>query len=142
MIARLSLAKVPRYVILVKNIPSDDRGKVRRLALAEQLGFGRGGTGLLHQPEAERSISGTSVERVLAVMWQDVLGLREAGVGADTHFLDLGGDSVSAAQIISRVRQTFNVDLSPLAFFEAPTIAGLARIIESKLGAGPVHVAE
>ena len=72
-------------------------------------------------------------------IWQDVLGVGPGTVGRDAHFLDLGGDSVSAAQIISRVRRIFSVDLSPLAFFEAPTVAGLARIIESHNASMPIR---
>jgi acyl-CoA synthetase (AMP-forming)/AMP-acid ligase II/acyl carrier protein len=139
-ISRLSVGKVPRYIYLVTGIPSDERGKVRRLDLAEQLGLARGGIVPAGGPEPEKETPRTPVEQELIVMWQDVLRLDEGRVGTEAHFLDLGGDSVSAAQIISRVRRTFNVDLSPLAFFEAPTIAGLAHIIEAKRGAGPVHV--
>lgn len=139
-IERLSVSKVPRYIYLVSEIPSDERGKIRRLELAERLGITAGGKVLSRQGESAKQTAETPVELELIGIWQDVLRLDEGRVGTEAHFLDLGGDSVSAAQIISRVRRTFDVDLSPLAFFEAPTVAGLARIIESKLGTGPVQV--
>ncbi len=139
-IDRLSVGKVPRYIHIVREIPSDERGKVRRLELAERLGIASRGKSTARQAETAERSPRTPVEVELIAMWQDVLRLEGGKVGTDAHFLDLGGDSVSAAQIISRVRRTFDVDLSPLTFFEAPTIAGLARIIESKRGVGPVQV--
>jgi acyl-CoA synthetase (AMP-forming)/AMP-acid ligase II/acyl carrier protein len=126
-IGRLPVARVPRYIIRVDEIPSDGRGKVRRLALATQLGFAAG------PPRgASATAPASPTEQRLTEMWKDVLGLPDGALGTDVPFLDLGGDSIAAARIISRVQQTFHVDLSPLAFFEAPTIAGLARIIEAK----------
>ncbi|MEW6510864.1 MAG: non-ribosomal peptide synthetase [Bacteroidota bacterium] len=134
-LSRLSIAKVPRYIHILASIPSDERGKVRRHLLAEQLGLSVGQRDGEGGDQKNREAPRTSVERELVTMWNDVLRIDGEGAGINAHFLDLGGDSVSAAQIISRVRRKFNVDLSPIVFFEEPTIAGLAGIIETKLGA-------
>lgn len=51
-------------------------------------------------------------------------------VNADDNFFDLGGDSVIAIQLMSRINKRFSVEISPRRFFEEPTVASLARIIE------------
>ncbi len=137
-VRELSVSKVPRRVVILEEIPSDERGKVRRLRMAEQLGLTRPASVSGDRPSGDDAAPRTPVERDLAAMWKDVLRLKEGEVLTNARFLDLGGDSISAVLIISRVRGSFNVDLSPVTFFEAPTIAGLARIIEEKLGSGPV----
>lgn len=132
-LGHLSAAKIPRAIYVVHDFPADARGKVRRLALAEQLGVAGGRTPGTGKHKHAVVPPRTPVERSLTGMWEDVLRLDKGLVGTNIHFLDLGGDSLSAAQIISRVRRMFNIDLSPLVFFEAPTIAALARIVESML---------
>ena len=129
----LSVAKVPRRIVFVPEIPSDDRGKVRRASLAAQLGLRAAFAAPGERATEPAGAPATPVERKLAVIWSDVLKLQEGALTVDSRFLDVGGDSVSAVLISSRVRGAFSVELSPVAFFEAPTIAGLARLIEAKL---------
>ncbi len=64
-------------------------------------------------------------------IWRDVLGVEK--VGLDDDFFDLGGHSVLVTQIMSRVRQTFEVELGMRHLFGAPTVALLARVIEQVL---------
>jgi phthiocerol/phenolphthiocerol synthesis type-I polyketide synthase E len=66
-------------------------------------------------------------ERIVAEMWQDVLGVKQ--VGAHDNFFQLGGDSLLALQLVSQLRQSFNVELSHHAFLEAPTVAEVAALI-------------
>jgi phthiocerol/phenolphthiocerol synthesis type-I polyketide synthase E len=67
------------------------------------------------------------MEETIAGIWQRVLGIEKIGVFDD--FLELGGDSLTALQLMSRLRETFNVE-PPLAhFFETPTISGLALLV-------------
>jgi acyl carrier protein len=54
-------------------------------------------------------------------------------VGRHDRFLNLGGDSISATRLISRLRQSLALELSLIDFFEAPTIAEQAVIIEDRL---------
>ena len=67
----------------------------------------------------------------LSTIWKEVIGVEEVGV--DDNFFELGGHSVLVAQVISRVRKAFQVDLTLRAVFESPTIAGLAAEIEKAI---------
>jgi acyl transferase domain-containing protein len=66
-------------------------------------------------------------EQQIAALWADVLGI--AQVGIHDNFFDLGGDSLMATQLSSRLRDTLQLDLPVRKFFEAPTVAGLAETI-------------
>jgi FkbH-like protein len=67
----------------------------------------------------------TQVERVLASIWGAVLGVDRVGI--EDNFFELGGHSLLLTQLISRVRETFQAELSMQSFFEAPTVAGIAE---------------
>jgi len=74
----------------------------------------------------------TDLERQLAGMWADLLGL--PSVGIHDNFFDLGGHSLLAVQLLSRVRQTFRVDLAlDVVYGSAFTVAELAKVIEVHL---------
>ena len=70
----------------------------------------------------------TSIEEILAVIWQEVLGLQQVGV--HDNFFYLGGDSLLATQIMSRVGEAFQVELPLQVLFESPTINELAEILQ------------
>jgi acyl carrier protein len=68
------------------------------------------------------------VEESVAEIWQNILGIKPIGI--HDNFLALGGHSLIATQIISRLRQTFQVYLPLSLLFMVPTIAELAIAIE------------
>jgi acyl carrier protein len=77
----------------------------------------------------------TATERVLARVWSDLLGVAE--VGATDNFFALGGHSLLATRIVSRIRDTLQVEIPVRALFECPTVAELAHAAtaaERKLG--------
>ncbi|MEH2381365.1 MAG: SDR family NAD(P)-dependent oxidoreductase [Nostoc sp.] len=68
-------------------------------------------------------------ERQIAQTWQEVLGIPQIGI--HDNFFELGGNSLLAFQVISRLRETFSVELSPNRFFASPTVAGLGESLEA-----------
>jgi non-ribosomal peptide synthetase component F/alpha-ketoglutarate-dependent taurine dioxygenase/acyl carrier protein len=71
----------------------------------------------------------TPVEEILSKIWTQVLGLEQVGI--HDNFFELGGHSLLATQLMSQVRQVFQLELPLGNLFEAPTIAGLAKRIEN-----------
>jgi amino acid adenylation domain-containing protein/non-ribosomal peptide synthase protein (TIGR01720 family) len=125
---RLAAFKVPRQVFIVKDMPKSPTGKMQRIGLAEKLG--------LMVPEQTRPLRhagytapSTPIEEVLAGLWSQALAVEYVGI--HDNFFQLGGDSILAIQLISRVRQVMHVEVSLHSFFETPTVAGMARNIEA-----------
>jgi amino acid adenylation domain-containing protein len=67
----------------------------------------------------------TPFEEQLSLIWAEVLGLDTVGV--DDNFLDLGGHSLQASQIIARILDLFYLDLPPRILFESATVASMAE---------------
>jgi acyl carrier protein len=120
---RLAYFKVPRWIVFLDEIPKGPTGKVQRIGLSEKLGI---------QPlEEERALHeepNTKVEKALAEIWKEVL--EESQIGLNDTFLNLGGDSILATRAVSRIRETLEVELSLLAFFNARTLSELAKVVE------------
>jgi acyl carrier protein len=76
---------------------------------------------------ARRHPKRSALERRLAAIWAEVLGLDEMGVEDD--FFDLGGHSLLAARLGNRVRAGLGVDLPLAALLSTPTVAAMAALI-------------
>jgi acyl transferase domain-containing protein len=72
----------------------------------------------------------TRLEQQLAAVWQELFGIQQIGI--HDRFLDLGGNSLLSTQLVLRLRDKFDLNLSLRAVFDAPTIAQLAVMIEFK----------
>ena len=120
---RLAYFKVPRWIRFLDEIPRGPTGKLQRIGLAEKLGI---------QPLVEERAlhvePNTAVEKALAHIWKEVL--KQNQIGLDDAFLDLGGDSILATRVVSRIRENLEVELSLLAFFNARTLSELAEVVE------------
>jgi acyl carrier protein len=68
---------------------------------------------------------------MLANLWASTLKLDRVGI--NDNFFKSGGHSLLGTLLISRIRDTFQVELPLLSLFDAPTVAGLAEIIEQQL---------
>ena len=124
--------KVPQRIVFLDELPKGPTGKLQRIGLAAQLGLdnqaGEAGASSENRP-SEYVAPRTSTERTLADIWRQVLRVERVGVQDD--FLMLGGDSILAALITARIRESGVPGISILTFFEHPTIASLAEAINS-----------
>jgi amino acid adenylation domain-containing protein len=113
---------VPSGFVMLEAIPLTPNGKIDRRALPEPD---------TARPELESAYIAprTAIEEVVAGIWTQVLGLEQ--VGMRDRFFDLGGHSLLATQVISRLREAFQVEIPLRSLFESPTVAGLAERIET-----------
>jgi acyl transferase domain-containing protein len=73
----------------------------------------------------------TDMERTLVQIWQELLGLKEVGI--HDNFFDLGGDSLLATQIPSRLRTQVNCGIDLGTIFKSPTVAQIAEHIAARM---------
>ena len=112
---------LPAAIVVLKEFPLSPNGKINRRALpppeqANMLG------------EDEYLAPRNQQEELIASIWADVLGLDKVGV--KSSFFDLGGHSLLATQVISRLRDAFDVDLELRHLFDKPTVEQVALEIE------------
>jgi amino acid adenylation domain-containing protein len=124
---RLTMFKVPRQIIVVEDLPKGSTGKLLRRGLAEKLGLATSDQAR-PSPTADHAIPRTPTENMLVELWSQLFDVEHVGVHDD--FFALGGDSILAAQLLARIRETTQVELSFLNCFETPTLEGLAGSIE------------
>ncbi len=111
---------IPLTFVMLTTLPTLPNGKVDRATLPAP---GR------DRPEQETRFVAprTEAEQVVAAIWSSVLDI--AAVGVYDNFLDLGGDSLRAFRILSRVRDAFGIDVPVGVLFDAPTVASMAAFI-------------
>ena len=111
----------PSAYILMTTLPLLANGKVNRHALPPP---GKSRPDLAESYVAPR----TPVEITLTEIWRELLELDEVGV--EDNFFDLSGHSLTAVQVVSRVRDIFGLEMPVRCLFESPTVAGLALVVE------------
>ncbi len=75
------------------------------------------------------------IEQAIAEVWQEFLGIQQIGIY--DNYLDLGGDSLLATQIVARLRDIFAIKLSLASLFETPTVADIAASLNHKSAPQP-----
>ncbi|HEX5356498.1 MAG TPA: amino acid adenylation domain-containing protein [Aquabacterium sp.] len=117
--ARLPAYMVPGAFVVLPQLPLTPNGKVDRQALAEQ------GKAIAPARQHEYAAPVGDLERALCALWQEVLNA-PAPVGRHDNFFDMGGHSLAAARLMSRV-QALGLALPLSTIFAHPTPAALAE---------------
>jgi amino acid adenylation domain-containing protein len=119
--------KIPAYMlpsvfVMINELPLTPNGKVNRSALPVPE---------LSDEEAKPNFVAprNALEEKLAGIWQEILGLPQVGV--ESNFFDLGGHSLMATRVVSQIRERCGVEMPLRMLFESPTIAELARYLET-----------
>ena len=115
LVAELPEIMLPASILVLLAFPMTPNGKVDRLALPDPRA-----AIVLPQTAAPES----DIERTIAALWRDVLGLSEVGV--NDNFFDLGGHSLLVVQVQRRLREASGREVSITDMFRFPTIRGLA----------------
>jgi acyl carrier protein len=113
---------IPSTFVLLDALPMTANGKIDRKELPPP-GTDRSAI------EPEYVAPRTALEQQLAQIWATVLGLENVGVR--DNFFSLGGHSLLATQLISRVRETLNVEVPLRILFEAPTVESFADAMQA-----------
>jgi amino acid adenylation domain-containing protein len=118
--------KIPRRIIFLSDIPKGPTGKIQRLKLAAQLKLSAEKAPKSNFPKPGTMKRSAWISTLMEI-WKAVMGLTE--IDPDDNFFQMGGDSIQAAQILARVKNTFGVELSYVIFLNAPTVDGMASAI-------------
>jgi amino acid adenylation domain-containing protein len=117
---RLPAYMVPAAFVVLPALPLTPNGKLDRKALPAPERAATSGA-----PAVEFVAPRTAIEKVVAGIWEEVLG--RAPVGARDDFFDLGGHSLAATRVVTHLEEAFPLEVPLRLFFEAPTVAGLAE---------------
>jgi acyl carrier protein len=124
---RLPDYMIPATFVTLDALPRLPSGKVDRLGLPKAG---------MRRPNLDQPYVGprTPLEKALVGMWAEVLELGE--IGMHDRFLELGGDSLKAIRIVSRVIAHFQVDIPLTALFDSPTVGDMAlAVVKHQAGA-------
>src|SRR5207302_11046494 len=120
---RLPAYMIPAQFETIAALPMTTSGKIDRRALPE--------------PNSKRVESDENyvapqspLEELLAEIWMEVL--KVDSIGIHDNFFELGGHSLLAARVVARVRSTLDIEIGMVDLFQAPTIASLASLLNSR----------
>ncbi|MET9258947.1 amino acid adenylation domain-containing protein [Amycolatopsis sp. NPDC004079] len=120
--ARLPGYLVPAAIVVLDAFPLNRNGKVDRNALPDPASATNGA--------GEAVAPRTPAEELLLGIWAEVL---ETSAGVEDNFFEAGGDSIRGMRVMSRIRETFGVDVPLRTLFEFPTVAGVAARVEAEV---------
>jgi amino acid adenylation domain-containing protein len=123
--SKLPAYMLPGMIVKVEEIPLTERGKIawERLPSGESVREG-----------AQEAIGPRNeIEEIVIRIWEEILG--QERISINENFFELGGHSLLATQVISRIREVFDIEIKLRSLFEEPTVEGLARhIAQSRPG--------
>ncbi|MGG6268954.1 non-ribosomal peptide synthetase [Leptolyngbya sp. AN03gr2] len=117
---KLPIYMLPAIFIAIDSVPLTVNGKVNQRALPVPR---------FNATQEYFSPATTSLETSLVALWSQLLGREQ--IGTQDNFFELGGHSLLVTQLVSRIRDRYQVELPMRTVFEAPTIAELAQRIEA-----------
>jgi natural product biosynthesis luciferase-like monooxygenase protein/amino acid adenylation domain-containing protein len=118
--------RLPEYMLPARILPLEHmlltpNGKIDRKGLPDATA--------VHQPaETSQDIYLTSMERSIAIIWQDCLHLEK--VGLHENFFELGGHSLLVVQVIQKTQEQFQREIALTDLFEYPTVSAFASYLE------------
>ncbi|ARU62800.1 hypothetical protein CBW65_18850 [Tumebacillus avium] len=115
---------VPSAFVFLEEFPLNNNGKIDRKLLPEPV----------WNSEQEYEAARNQTEELLVTVYSEVL--RAGRIGIRDSFFDLGGNSLLATQVISRVRRACGVELLQKHVLDAPTVAGLAETVQNLQNSG------
>jgi amino acid adenylation domain-containing protein len=116
---RLPDYMIPSYFVCLEKVPLNSNGKIERKALPEPETKSQ----KIYVPPKDH------VEKKLAGIWSEVLGLPKIGV--DDNFFELGGHSLKAVILVSRVHKKFSIEFPLNKVFSGPTIRAMTQFIKN-----------
>ena len=113
---------IPAHFVNTADLPLTPNGKIdrKKLALSRRPQSGTSAP-VLNPPR-------TAIEMQITRIWEQLLVTKVPDI--DESFFDLGGHSLLAVRLVSTVQRTFKAEITIPAFLRAPTVAGLARLVE------------
>jgi len=114
---------VPAALVILESLPLTPSGKIDRRALPVPAG-------IRPQLETDYVAPQTAVQRTIAAVWREVLGLKR--VGLHDNFFDLGGHSLLLVQVYGMLHDRFKREMSVTDLFKFPTVKALADFISQE----------
>jgi amino acid adenylation domain-containing protein len=122
---RLPSYMVPAAFDVLESLPRTPSGKLDRRALPDLAPA---------QRNARGAPPGTSTERALAELWCRLLDCDR--VDREDDFFELGGNSIAAARLVARLRDTLDIEIPLRLVFDFPTLGRLAGAVDQALASG------
>ncbi|HZF07417.1 MAG TPA: amino acid adenylation domain-containing protein, partial [Thermoanaerobaculia bacterium] len=113
---------VPEHLVFLDEMPLSSSGKVDRRALPDPAAVRPAAAGTYVEPR-------NGAERFVAGLWREVLGVER--VGAEDNFFELGGNSIKGAVLTNLLQEKLGEHVYVVALFDAPTVALLARHLQT-----------
>jgi amino acid adenylation domain-containing protein len=125
LLGRLPGFMVPAAFVAVEAMPRLPNGKLDRRALKPTVG----------QVQQSRSFEAptTKIERAIASIWSEVLGFPVEEIGKNTHFFEIGGDSLAAARVMGHIHEKLGAEVGMSMLFESTRLFELGECV-AKIG--------
>ena len=123
------LSQLPHYMMpmtfnVLDELPVTSTGKIDRNALSSLM------TGH-QQPRRPFVKPQTNMEKLLGEIWQDIFSIEEIGI--DDNFFEIGGHSILATQMLTRLKSALDLEIPIYMAFDFPSIRELAKELEARL---------